>query len=705
MRRLRIVWWGLLLGCLALAGYAQPVSTPVGPGLTYTAERLTDGPWEVRAFVAERGAPYLRLDLALGMGRLQGVEALSGIIARETAPDDAVVAAVNDDFFVMAPSPNAGLLCGMAVRRGELVMTARSRPAFVLLADGTPRIGTFDTTGTLGLPAVELPLGGINQPPVKNAVRVCTGIFGWSVTDGCVAVRMAGLPLAVNGEWQGTVSEIVPAGTPRQAGPEEVLLSADGAAAASLAGLKPGDPVRLRLQTPGLDRPVALAAGGNFVLLRDGQIPFTPGPKDPRHPRTAIGYNGSQTMVVTVDGRQAGWSVGMTYQELALLMQQLGCTDALNLDGGGSTTAWVRGQVVNRPSDGGERRIANAVLVRSTAPHGPLARLVVTPSRLVAMPGARAPLTLTGTDEWYNPVALRAGDLVVTVATAGASRMTARLRGGSLELRGTSGEGTVRFSLKGADKPLAQLPVRLVSSCARLSLTPDPIELCAGDTLRLSAEGLTAEGEPVVLPEGALRWSVAGAGLALADGRLRASVAGAAGSVRVTLGAATGEAPVRVAADEAVEGFDDAFRPTFDTAPAKGPVTGQVSVHVGGAARGRRYCRLTYDLAQPAGTRAAYVRLDRRLGSALRLSLQARATGDRPPWLRVAVVDGNGTRQTYTLADAVSWGRQWRRVQVRLPAGLKPPLTWQSVYVVAGDGQTGRGTLEIDDLRAERVER
>jgi len=129
-----------------------------------------------------------------------------------------------------------------------------------------------------------------------------------------------------------------------------------------------------------------------------------------------------------------------------------------------------------------------------------------------------------------------------------------------------------------------------------------------------------------------------------------------------------------------------------------------VSIHVGGAAQGRRYCRLTYDLAQPAGTRAAYVRLDRQLGSALRLSLQARATADRPPWLRVAVVDGNGTRQTYTLTDAVSWGRHWRRVQVRLPAGLKPPLTWQSVYVVAGDGQTGRGTLEMDDLRAERVE-
>ena len=66
----------LLSLCLSLAVHAQSVTTPVAPGLTYTAERVPEGPWEVRVLTLEREARYLGLDMALGMGRLQGVEGL-----------------------------------------------------------------------------------------------------------------------------------------------------------------------------------------------------------------------------------------------------------------------------------------------------------------------------------------------------------------------------------------------------------------------------------------------------------------------------------------------------------------------------------------------------------------------------------------------------------------------------------------------------
>ncbi|MDD8025367.1 MAG: phosphodiester glycosidase family protein, partial [Acidobacteriota bacterium] len=86
-----------------------------------------------------------------------------------------------------------------------------------------------------------------------------------------------------------------------------------------------------------------------------------------RHPRTAIGVRADGTIVLAaVDGRQPGLSVGMTIPELAGLMVDLGCVDALNLDGGGSTTMVVKGEVVNSPSDpGGERAVSDALLVFS----------------------------------------------------------------------------------------------------------------------------------------------------------------------------------------------------------------------------------------------------------------------------------------------------------------------------------------------------
>jgi exopolysaccharide biosynthesis protein len=88
----------------------------------------------------------------------------------------------------------------------------------------------------------------------------------------------------------------------------------------------------------------------------------------PRHPRTALGWNDEHFFLVVVDGRQEALSVGMTYRELAALMRRLGCTHAMNLDGGGSSTLWLGGRIMNSPSDGRERPVANSLIVISDEP-------------------------------------------------------------------------------------------------------------------------------------------------------------------------------------------------------------------------------------------------------------------------------------------------------------------------------------------------
>jgi hypothetical protein len=88
-----------------------------------------------------------------------------------------------------------------------------------------------------------------------------------------------------------------------------------------------------------------------------------------RHPRTAAGFRGDGTLIfVTVDGRQPETSVGMSIPELTDLMLELGCVSAMNLDGGGSTTMVVHGQVVNSPSGGSARRNADAILLFPAKP-------------------------------------------------------------------------------------------------------------------------------------------------------------------------------------------------------------------------------------------------------------------------------------------------------------------------------------------------
>ena len=82
-----------------------------------------------------------------------------------------------------------------------------------------------------------------------------------------------------------------------------------------------------------------------------------------KNPRTAIGYTGDNNLImVTVDGRE-GSSVGMTLMQLAGFMKSIGCVNAMNLDGGGSTVMYVDGAVVNNPQVRGGITLSNALVL------------------------------------------------------------------------------------------------------------------------------------------------------------------------------------------------------------------------------------------------------------------------------------------------------------------------------------------------------
>jgi hypothetical protein len=115
--------------------------------------------------------------------------------------------------------------------------------------------------------------------------------------------------------------------------------------------------------------------GGGPQLIRDGKVDITnvqeiilPAFRNDRHPRTAIAkLTSGKLLLITVDGRQPGISVGMSLDMLANLLLEFGADEAINLDGGGSTTMVVRGKVVNSPSDPtGERPVSDAILVFPT---------------------------------------------------------------------------------------------------------------------------------------------------------------------------------------------------------------------------------------------------------------------------------------------------------------------------------------------------
>lgn len=153
------------------------------------------------------------------------------------------------------------------------------------------------------------------------------------------------------------------------------VLSGHGSAARALADTwshvrhrTAGPQALLRFETP---EPALEAIGGTPILVRDGRRWFANEPNDfvrGRHPRTIVGWNRrGDVWLVAVDGRQPGHSMGFTLAEAADFMIRLGATEAINLDGGGSTTFAVRGEVVNRPSDRLVSTDGHSSIVRAVA--------------------------------------------------------------------------------------------------------------------------------------------------------------------------------------------------------------------------------------------------------------------------------------------------------------------------------------------------
>jgi len=162
--------------------------------------------------------------------------------------------------------------------------------------------------------------------------------------------------------------------------PGTMVLSADPATAGVLPSVGVGTILRLSTATiPALTEIQAAISGGPALVL-DGKASwmrtgtsngYESGSARIRHPRAAVGWNQRYFFLVVVDGRQR-LSAGMTLDELSGFLMQLGCEQAMNLDGGGSATLCYSGEVRNSPCERAEREISNGLLlVRKGPPEGP----------------------------------------------------------------------------------------------------------------------------------------------------------------------------------------------------------------------------------------------------------------------------------------------------------------------------------------------
>ncbi|GAB3776372.1 hypothetical protein FB382_000042 [Nocardioides ginsengisegetis] len=355
------------------------------------------GPWHVNV---------LRIDPRTFSGHLGGSFG-PDLYQRERTSDLAAAggatAAINSGFFVLDPAAGApGDPAGAGVYDGRIVSESTDdRPALVLHDDARgSAVRRLTWGGTVEVDGRSLDLDGMDRVP--GLIRNCGG----DATDAPTDLPLHDVTCADGSELVAFTREYA-ASTPQGPGREVVVekgaitavrdsrgtalapgqtaLQATGDDVSLLAGVRVGDEVSLHPRLESGGRPVATPRGttitnGGPLLVRDGKIDITQKrdgfvhPGDPsfqygwfikRNPRTIAGIDGQgRTVLITVDGR-TDQDLGLSGPEAAAVAKSLGLVDAINLDGGGSTTMVVDGQVISHPSDAtGERPVGDALLIR-----------------------------------------------------------------------------------------------------------------------------------------------------------------------------------------------------------------------------------------------------------------------------------------------------------------------------------------------------
>ena len=635
---------------------------------------------------------------------------LTGMAQQLESQGKRVVSGLNGDWYVLSTGAPTGLVVTDGVVRATGYYS--STWAIGFYDDGTAFIAQNGLSMSVALGGATLNLsGGINKvrkmtsSDGSGGLTLLTSDFADTTKNSEAGVDVILTPVE---DESGTYSTEPRIGRQTQYVVEQVLESTGSIAIpegkavltlnakdnadtlAKLRALVPGDTVTLSItSTDARWNDVDQALGGVAKLVTNGQA--ASGLDASRTAWPAIGIKADGTLVFyALDGKQPGLSVGATQTQVAQRLIELGCVEAICMDGGGSTTIGVTYpdgssmEVVNSPSDGSQRANSTAIfLTTELQPTGELDSYYVTPTDNLLLSGAAVQLSASGLDTHYYPTS---GYEVEWEVTEGGGTVdenglfTAGTESGTSQVTADDGyaSGTVSITTVSTPDSITLSDESTGAAVTALNLDPgEQVDLKALASYR--GLDLTAQdtcfiwtADPTV---GTVdKYGVFTAGEKSASGTLTVSAGGKALTISVSVAG-------HVNTLEDLEGGMDTFTATDTAVPAV--ETGLEYVH-----NGRQSLKVTYDAS--AGSAS--------LGTALAIP-----AGES--WLGMWVYgDGSGNTLMATVTDSQLQTSQilltalnftgWQYVSAELPEGA---AYLNSLDVVYG-GTAASGEIWLDQL-------
>lgn len=462
---------------------------------------------------------------------------------------------------------------------------------------------------------------------------------------------------------------------------------------------KKGNKIELDIEMDLDIEAVKMAVSGGALLLENGEIPekFTANITG-ANPRTAIGTSkdGNTLYLITVDGRQSS-SIGMTQTELAEFLKEKDIYNAMNLDGGGSTTMIGRKlgelavKTINSPSGVTLRKVTNAIGVYNTTKTGSLSNIVVKIPEENVFVNSKRKIEILGYDKYYNPVEVDFDDFNFEISGA-----KVEVKDGYIYSTDEVGTSTITVK-KG--KVSNKISIDVLSAPNEIEISPKKSATSLGESIEYSFRVKNKNGYYATLENDEFEYEIVSG-----DGKFEGNkfIPSKEGDhvVAVSIGNAKSYALVTVgeSKQKAVESFE---KETFKFVSYPVAVTGYAEV-----SREEKYdleksAKLEYDFTTTDATRAAYLRFNSPIKieeNALEISFQVYSDEYLEDYIKLKILDAKGNTQLVMASKEIPKG-EWTEIKYNLNS-ISLPATLSDIYVAQDHAEVkNKGTIYIDDLR------
>ncbi len=512
-----------------------------------------------------------------------------------------VLSGINGDYFVMATGDPLGLV----VTDGVLRSSASYLNALGFNADGSAVIGTPNLSLMAKFKGNDLKIADINKVRTANGFYLFTDDFAATTkntqagVDVILAPNTEGQELKIGTTVSCTVEEVIEAKGATSIPQGKFVMSISNKAGEwlqeTIRSLEVGDSVDISISSEDTRwNNVVDAVGAMHWILKDGVV-NTSISDGQTAPRTAVGVKPDGSVIFyTIDGRQKGLSIGATIQMVAQRLEELGCKNAVLLDGGGSTTLvstypdYGTSSGVNSPSEGTPRSVSNAIfLVSNLKATGKAGSLYVTPKSLTLMPGASTQCVASAVDTGWWPMSSLPGAVTWSAAEGSVTTdgtFTAPQKAGVYTVTAESG------GVKGSTNITVLQPTAIYVTNQATKKNVSSLTLSPGQSIDL-AGGAAYHSTDLTGSDSCFTWTADEAiGTITQDGKFTAGPNTATGKIKVTSGSYSVTVAVSVSAPTRytlVDNFEDAA-PNFT---AKG---GSVSLDTAQVKYGKQSLKLAY---------------------------------------------------------------------------------------------------------------